>query len=264
MPRTLPALVAIVLIVPTVPRAQTSAPAAALSPTQAAIACAPPAAFAEGIRASLHIAGAQDTVARSVFDDHDLLIINGGTSAGVRVGEQFFVRRPFSAPNYANRFNVRHPIHTAGWVRVVATNDGTSIALVEHACSAIRTGDYLEPFAVPAVPDETRASESPADLDFGLMARVLYGQDERSVVAPGEFLLIDRAVGSGIGTGSRFAIYRDVKEFVPYLGMRSAHLPLAAIGEGVVIASGPSTAVVRLIAARDAVQAGDFVVPRRR
>ena len=75
--------------------------------------------------------------------------VSGGTSTGVQSGQQFFVRRPFAAPNYANRIRLRHPIHTAGWVRIVATNDGTSIALVEHACGAINSGDYLEPFVMP-------------------------------------------------------------------------------------------------------------------
>jgi hypothetical protein len=265
MPRILPALVtALSIASPPFGLAQTAAPGVALTPTQTALACAPPPAFVEGRRPALRVAGAQDTVARSAFDDHDLLIVNGGSSADVRVGQEFFVRRPFSAPNYANRFDVRHPIHTAGWVRIVATNDGTSIALVEHACGSIQTGDYLEPFTAPVIPADVRVSDNPADLDFGSMGRVMYGEDERSVIAPGEFLLIDRGAGQGISAGAHFAVYRDVKEFVPYAGrMRSAHLPLAAIGEAVVVASGPSAAVVQLIAARDAVQAGDFVVPRR-
>jgi hypothetical protein len=97
------------------------------------------------------------------------------------------------------------------------------------------------------------------------MGRVVYGDDERRIVSPGEFLLVDRGAGAGVEPGSRFAVYRDVQEFVPYEGrMRSAHLPLAAIGEGVVVSSGPSLAVVQLLSARDAVRAGDFAVPRRR
>ena len=147
----------------------------------------------------------------------------------------------------------------------MATNDGTSIALVEHACGAIQTGDYLEPFAPPALPADTRQSQSPADLDFGAMARVVFGEDERSVVSPGAFLLIDRGTAQGVEFGARFAVYRDVQEFVPEAGRtRSARLPYAAIGEAIVVASGPSVAVVQLTTGRDAVKVGDFVVPRRR
>jgi hypothetical protein len=46
--------------------------------------------------------------------------------------------------------------------------------------------------------------------------------------------------------------------------MRSAHLPLAVIGEAVVVSSSASLSVVQVTSARDVVRAGDFVVPRRR
>ena len=92
----------------------------------------------------------------------------------------------------------------------------------------------------------------------------MFGDDERSVAGPGEFLVIDRGTDRGLSAGARFAVYRDVQAFRPEAGrMRSAGLPLAAIGEGVVVASGPSTSVAQLISARDAVRAGDVVVPRR-
>lgn len=249
------------IVVPISAPAQTAAP---LSASQIARACAPPPAFADGRVPRLRIAGAQDTVARGVYDDHDLLIVSGGTASGVQLGEQYFVRRSFRAPNYANRFGVKHPIHTAGWVRIVATNDGTSIALVEHACDAIASGDYLEPFTAPAAPEQAPAAERPSNLDFGATGRVMFGEDERAVVAPGGYLFINRGSAQGVASGARFAVYRDVKKFVPQIGrMRSAGLPLAAVGEAVVVSSGPSTSVLQLVAARDAVQSGDVVVPRR-
>src|SRR6059058_3122552 len=131
MPRTPAFVLAVALLIvrPPIAHAQSVA-ATPLSSDQLTLACAPPAAFVEGRRPALRVAGAQDTVARSVFDDHDLLIVTGGMSTGLRVGQQYFVRRPVSVPNYANRFGVRHPILTAGWVRIVATNDGSSTAIV--------------------------------------------------------------------------------------------------------------------------------------
>jgi hypothetical protein len=254
-------LVAFALVNPSLSAAQS--PETTLEPGQIEIACAPPPAYAAKHRPALHIAGGQDTVARSVFDDHDLLIVRG--ASGVSAGQRYFVRRPVSKPNYSNEANVRHPIHTAGWIRIVAVNDSTSIALVEHACSSIHTGDYLEPFAVPAVPSEASASGNPTDLDFGARGRIIYGDDERVIGSPGTFLLVDRGAGQGLESGARLAVYRDVQEFVPYEGrMRSAHLPLAAIGEAVVVSSGQSLSIVQVTNARDVVRAGDFVVPRRR
>ena len=265
MPRVHIALASMLAIaLPALARAQAGPPATPMSPAQVALACAPPPALADGRRHAVRVLGAQDTVARAVFDDHDLLIVSGGTSTGVQSGQQFFVRRPFAAPNYANRIRLRHPIHTAGWVRIVATNDGTSIALVEHACGAINSGDYLEPFVMPDAAPDVRPAGNPADLDFGATARVIFGESERSVAGPGEFLVINRGADKGMSAGARVAVYRDVQVFRPERGrMRSAGLPLAAIGEGVVVATGPSTSVAQIISARDAVRAGDVVVPRR-
>src|SRR2546428_11661197 len=102
MPRT-PALVlavSLLIVCPPFARAQSVATATPpLSSDQLTLACAPPAAFVEGRRSALRVAGAQDTVARSVFDDHDLLIVTGGMAPGLRVGQQYFVRRPEAAPN---------------------------------------------------------------------------------------------------------------------------------------------------------------------
>jgi hypothetical protein len=112
---------------------------------------------------------------------------------------------------------------------------------------------------------EASASGNPADLDFGAIGRIVYGDDERVIGSPGTFLLIDRGSGQGVESGARLAVYRDVQEFVPYEGrMRSAHLPLAVIGEAVVVSSSASLSVVQVTSARDVVRAGDFVVPRRR
>src|SRR5438876_8240715 len=89
------------LAFPALVAGQTAAPATSISLSQVALACAPPPAFAEARRPALHVAGAQDSVARSVFDERDVLVISGGTSAGVAVGQQYFVRRPVWAPNYS-------------------------------------------------------------------------------------------------------------------------------------------------------------------
>src|SRR2546423_1153640 len=111
----------LIVLLPALAPAQ-SAATTPMSPQQIALACAPPPELADGTRHAPRIAGAQDTVARGVFDDRDLLIIAGGTSTGITLGERYFVRRPVAAPNYSNRLGLRHPIQTAGWVRVVATN----------------------------------------------------------------------------------------------------------------------------------------------
>jgi hypothetical protein len=55
-------------------------------------------------------------------------------------------------------------------------------------------------------------------------------------------------------SGARFAIYRDLEE---------TDLPLTPIGEAVVMTTAKETALVRIMRTRDAVQTGDYLVPRR-
>ena len=44
-----------------------------------------------------HVAGAQDTVSRSLFEPRDLLVVDSGARDGIQLGQKFFVRRPIYA-----------------------------------------------------------------------------------------------------------------------------------------------------------------------
>ena len=87
---------------------------------------------------------------RLLYGSHDLLVIDAGASRDIKLGEQFFVRRTdwfgLDGARSRGRFG------TVGWVKVVAVNDTTAIAAVEHSCTGVMQGDYLEPFVAPAVP----------------------------------------------------------------------------------------------------------------
>ena len=86
------------------------------------------------------------------------------------------------------------------------------------------------------------------------LGRVVAGNEDRSTGAAGDFMLIDRGSAQGVVPGARFAVYRDVNR---------PGLPLAAIGEVVVISTGPETALTRITSARGAVLSGDYVARRR-
>ena len=108
-----------------------------------ATACAPRAGVGVGPAGALRIIGSQDTVPRSLFGAADLLIVGGGTSSGVRLGQQFFVRRSMNL-RYRSA-DGPHAVDTVGWIRIAAVNQTTAIALVDAACDGIMIGDYLEP-----------------------------------------------------------------------------------------------------------------------
>src|SRR6266542_6956295 len=64
----------------------------ALTPGQIALACAP-APAAEPPAEAPQLLGAQDTLRHTLLDPRDLLIVGGGTQAGLQLGQQFFIRR---------------------------------------------------------------------------------------------------------------------------------------------------------------------------
>jgi len=222
-----------------------------LSALQIAVACASPTSPDLPDNA-LHVTGAQDTVGRTVFDERDLLVLNAGTSSGVQVDQEYYIRRPvyFASPG---RNNVQG-ITTAGWVRVVSVNESMAIASVEHFCGAIMEGDYLEPFVAPTLPAMPERELAFDELDFQSLGRVLGGMENHSSGGAGDLMSIDRGSAQGVTPGARFAIYRD---------LHMDGVPLSSIGEGVVLTTGESTSVARITRSRDAVVAGDYVVPRK-
>jgi len=131
---------------------------AELSQLEIAVACAPPPTF-DLPGEPLRIIGAQDTIPRSEYGTRDLLVVSGGTAAGVQLGQQFYVRR-------ANRFGLdstaqRRGSKTGGWIRIVAVNESTAIASFEHICNTVGQGDYLEPFVTPVIPSGADRDEAP-------------------------------------------------------------------------------------------------------
>jgi hypothetical protein len=248
---TLAVAAALATLVGRVVHAQTAT--SAMTPLQNAIACAPPPSNDGPPDNALHVVGSQDPEARALFGARDLLVLDGGTAAGVQLGQQFFVRRSnafFGSTGGLQETGSR----TVGWIRVVAVNESTAIATVDHACGGIIQMDYLEPFVEPVVPKGADRDEAPGEPDFSSLGRILGGNENRQIAGTGDFVLIDRGRDHGVVPGMRFAIYRD-------LGV--AGMPLTTIGEAVMITIGRTMAVGRITRARDAARAGDYVAERK-
>lgn len=221
-----------------------------LSTLEVAVACAPPPSLDVPSNVP-HVAGAQDTVSRSLFEPRDLLVVDSGARNGIQLGQKFFVRRPVYAEG--DRLHPRG-ILTLGWMSIVAVNDTTAIGSLDHFCGGISRGDYLEPYAAPSVPAAADHDDATGDLDFTMLGRVVSGIDSHTTVGIGNLMLIDRGTEQGVQPGARFAIYRD---------LRTNGLPLTSVAEGVVVSIGKSMSLARVTRSRDAVVPGDYVVPRK-
>ena len=225
---------------------------APMSTIETMVACSSPPSLDRPAAATPRVIGAQDTVARTLFGPPDLLVVNSGLASGIQLNQRFFVRRE-------NRFGTAYGRHTLtsrtlGWIRIVAVDNSTAIAAIEHSCDGIMANDYLESFVAPTVPAEANGAATVGEPDFSVLSRVLAGNEDRVNAAPGDMVMIQTGVGSSLTAGTQMAVYRD---------LRVAAMPLASVGDAVVISVGPNVALARITRARDAVQTGDYMVVRK-
>ena len=222
-----------------------------LSPAEIALACALPVETTGPHDKALRLMAAQDPVKHSVFGDRDLVVVSGGTNAGVQLGQEYFVRhssRSMMDMGYQSTPSIR----TAGWVRIVVVNETMAIATVDHSCIEMSADDYLEPYvAPPALAAET---DPVAEPDFMSLARVTSAGFDRQIAAIGDFATIDRGVDQGVTPNMRFVIYRDI-------GPQGA--PLTVIGEAIVVAVAKNRAQTQILRSNGVVMTGDYAAPRK-
>jgi len=214
--------------------------------------CEPVAGAGHAPANALRVTGGQTVEGRALLGNRDTIVVDGGSSKGLAVGQRFFTRR---AQDWGVRksFGV-HAVNTTGVVRITAVNDTTALADVEYACDAIMPSDFLEAYAEPSLPDGAMRNDASGTPDFSTVGRVLYGEYDKSAAGRGDFMVADIGASRGATPGARFAVYRD---------MHTAGLPLQAIGEAIVVAAKDDTSVVRFTSARAAIEHGDLLVLRK-
>lgn len=213
------------------------------------MACAPVSQF-DPPSAAFRVIGASPH-GRYMFSPADPLIINAGTSQGIKPGQQYFVRRHVEdrfTPATAQFHFVS--IHTAGWVTIVEARERVSVATVTHACDGILEGDYLEPFVDPVVPSPALGG-SP---DFAHPARLVMADERRQTGYPGLLMIIDRGTDSGVRPGQTMTIYRETV---------GGEGPILDVGRATVLQAGAVTSLVRIDSSREAVYIGDLAAIHR-
>lgn len=188
-----------------------------------------------------------DARLRRAFAVPDTLTLPGGTTAGLRTGQQYFVRRLLLGPNH-EKPSVAVPgiVHTAGWVTVIGSDSFSALARIDHACDHFQSGDYLEPFTPSAMPTVVAAPGAP---QFTGMGQLLFGNDGRRSFANGDLIVINRGSTHGLTAGARLSVFRDTKRGGP----------LVPVGHAIVLTVAGDTATVIADRVRDALAAGDWV-----
>jgi len=201
---------------------------------------------------SLRVAAGRER-GKALFGPDDALVINAGTARGIKVGQEYYVRRVID-----DRFvgaagdNVpRSSIHTAGWVRIEDAQTDSAIATVIKACDAIEEGDYLELFVKPTVPAPAEAAGEP---DFANPGHLVLGDERRQMAAAGDLMVLDRGSDHGLRAGQHLTVFRTTGNGTG---------PIARVAEATVVVVNPETSTIRIDKTSDAVSVGDLVAIHR-
>ena len=234
-------------------QAQTPAPqpeAGLLNGLSRDLACAPASPRVKPIR-SLIVAGGREA-RKTLFGTGDALVIRGGAVQGVKVGDEYYVRRLLD-----DRFTEQQPgvypisILTAGTVQIVDAQNDFSVAVVSYSCDGIMEGDYLERFQRPATPSN-QAGTAP---DFAHPARLILGAERRQVASPGNFMVLDRGSDHGIRQGQQLTIFRRT--------LNDPDAPVSTVGTATVYTVEAETSIIRIDTTIDAIYVGDLVAIHR-
>ena len=206
------------------------------------VACAPFLALTPAPAEALRIVGSQDTAPRTLFGPRELVVINGGTQAGVQLGQEYFIRRMFrfGAPSSSPA----QMVHTTGWLRIVAVNDATAIAQTRRDLRRRPRG------RLPRALRGTRRAGGESHGGRLGDARLLVAcpRDVRGRRTPHRRHRRFHAARYAAAAAS-FPAHAS-----PCTGISAKPgLPLTAVGEGVIVSVTNGSPLMRITAARDAV-----------
>jgi hypothetical protein len=225
-----------------------------LAPEVLSLACAPSAAY-EPPASTMRITGGQDAYVKRMHAPGDLVSINAGTNDGIKVGQEFYVRR-VKAPSQS-KISRSQPgtVRTQGWIKVYAVDTALSLATVTYACDSIEINDYLEPFVLPQVPTPSTTTAKPEKENYG---RVMPGTDRRRSFAKGDYFVLDRGSDQGVRPGSQFVVFRNKHE----QNVQQPDVFLFELGEAVAVDVKPDTSTLLVTMSRHAFEEGDLVSMR--
>ena len=196
----------------------------------------------------LKIIGAQRESEKIMFSDGDVIYLNKGKDGDVKPGQIFWVLEiRDELPGYGPM------AFGKGRARVQYDDNGTTVAIVEHSCDAVRIGYYLVPF-------EGRKGITGKDLGYdvppveadGVKGSLVYVQNNLQQIASYQWALIDLGAEQGIQVGQQMILYRRI----------SKDIPVQILGNCIVIDVKSKTSTIKVLSCRDVIRKGDLVMER--
>jgi hypothetical protein len=155
------------------------------------------------------------------FTDGDYVYLNKGASAGVKVGDEFFVIRKVVDPTEEDWSKWQSEIirklgtwwEDEGRVRVVVAQPDTSIAQVENTCNYLQRGDVILPFKErPAPPLKPEANfDRFAPFSGKATAMVMIGKSFQVELGTNDVFFVNLGAEQGVRVGDYFRIFRNTR-----------------------------------------------------
>ncbi|HTG90856.1 MAG TPA: hypothetical protein VL914_11680 [Vicinamibacterales bacterium] len=231
------------------------------------LACAPSIQTGKGAPADenpLRVIGSQDSAVKDLLGPPDVIVVSGGSNAGLQTGQRYFVRR--LTRSHADE-DLPATIHTAGWIQIMGVDTSVATANIVHACDGILLDDYLDPFVEPRIAAKPFSGAVP---QYENMGHIVTGVEGLHTGGTGNLMVIDRGTTDNIAVGQRFLIFRQKRDDIIELAGKSAAFvaaskepPLVEIGQALVVSARPNDATVQITVAKTAITTGDLVAPIR-
>lgn len=178
--------------------------------------CAGYIAAETAIMPDVYIAGGEKENFKNSFSQGDVVFMNKGRNAGVRVGQTYSVIRPVG--------KMKHPFHhkrklgiyvrEVGMIRVIQVNDKTSTAEVTVSCDLLEMGDMLRIYEEQLAPEprEGQPLALHGDASGDLTGQIVLARNEREYVATGDIVYIDVGENNGVKAGDYFTIFHKIDD----------------------------------------------------
>jgi len=163
------------------------------------------------------IVGAEQERERRIFAEGDLVFVDAGAQAGVRVGQEFSVVRPRG--QFRSKFSSKSGslgVYTqeVGRLRVVRVRDRVAVAEVRLACADLLVGDLLRPAQerpVPAARPEM-ALDRFAEPTGKQTGRLVLARASREMVSRDDVVVVDLGAEDGVKVGDYLTVFRPKEQ----------------------------------------------------
>jgi hypothetical protein len=203
---------------------------------------------------NLRVIGSEEGHFKVAFTNGDILYLNKGSNAGVKVGDVYSVHHvDHKVLHPANGKTLGTKVQTDGWVRVLLVSEKTATTVVETTCNEILVDDYLRPIEKVRVPLVARREPAtrlttPSGKATGY---VVDTEGNYLQSASGNLLWIDLGSQDGVAPGNILTAYRIAYPDVP--------TSRNVLGEMAVLSVADKVALAKVTYSRDIIEPGDHV-----